>query len=168
MLVLQPDNTTYDTNCLPEMLDFDLRFCVLDYSNPQDADFFFLPYFFTEVFPRPSADLKIGPYRVQMPLDWSIIIADKNFGHMEIIELKDLRDRPFEVFVFNPISGYMPEFHEITHLNNFPDVTWNMPKLKYGHILAVPLVATERPPCAFFVRDVHRLPESLDITKIFA
>ena len=68
----------------------------------------------------------------------------------------------------NPITGYMPDFGEITHLNNFPDVTWNMPKLKYGHILAVPLEAKPNPACAFFVKDVHRLPESLDITKVFS
>lgn len=155
-------------NFLPDILDFDLRYCVLDYSNVNDVDFYFPPLLFLDSFPRPSCDLQVGPYRVQMPQDWSIIIADKNFGHMEIIELKDLRDRPFEAFVMNPISGYMPKFEEITQLNLFPDVTWNMPKLKYGHILAVPLERKSCPDCAFFVRDIHRLPESLDITKVFS
>lgn len=155
-------------NYLPDELDFDLRYCVLDYSNTHEVDFFFLPMLFLETFPRPSCDLQIGPYRVQMPQDWSIVIADKNFGHMEIIELKDLRDRPFEAFVMNPISGYMPQFYEITQLNLFPDVTWNMPKLKYGHILAVPLERSTKPLCAFFVKDVHRLPDALDLTKVFS
>ncbi len=168
MLILQPNNNVYDMNNLPEIVDFDLRFCVLDYSNTQDVDFFFLPLLFLDSFPRPSADLQIGKYRIQMPLDWSIVIADKDFGYMETIELKDLRDRPFEAFIMNPITGYIPDFGEITHLNNFPDVTWNIPKLKYGHILAVPLERIPNPPCAFFVKDIHRLPESLDITKVFS
>jgi hypothetical protein len=119
------------------------------------------------VFPRPAADLQIGQYRIQMPLDWSIVIADKNFGNMEILELKHLNDRPFEAFIFNPINGFMPSFGEITIENIFPDVTWNMPKLKYGHIIAVPLTDGPAPPCAFFVRDIVKIPEVLDITKIF-
>ena len=168
MRILLCDNTVFEMNFLPETID-DLRFCVLDYSSPSEVvDFYFIPLVFLDVFPRPSADLRIGPYRIQMPLDWSVVIADKDFGYMEIIELKDLRDRPFEAIIFNPITGLMPDFGEITHLNNFPDVTWNMPKLKYGHILVVPLENKPNPPCALFVKDIHRLPDSLDITKVFS
>src|ERR1044072_4000548 len=167
MWLLQPDNTVYDMTAIPEMVENDLRYCVLDYSNTSDIDFFFQPIIFIDLFARPSADLRIGSYRIQMPLDWSVVICDKNFGYMEIIELKDLRDRPFEAAIFNPITGFMPDFGEITHLNNFPDVTWNMPKLKYGHILVVPFENKVTPACAFFVRDIHRLPDQLDITKIF-
>jgi hypothetical protein len=155
-------------NLVTSDLDFDLRYCVLDYSNTNDVEFYFPPMVFLDTFPRASADLQIGRYRIQMPLDWSIVIADKNFGNMEIIELKDLRDRPFEAFIMNPITSYMPDFGEIVHVNNFPDVTWTMPKLKFGHILAVPLEHKPNPPCALFIRDIHRLPESLDITKVFS
>jgi hypothetical protein len=165
--ILLCDNTVFEMNFLPEVID-DLRFCVLDYSSQDNIDFYFIPLVFLDVFPRPSANLRIGNYRIQMQLDWSVVIADKDFGYMEIIELKDLRDRPFEALIFNPITGFMPSFGEITHLNNFPDVTWNMPKLKYGHILVVPLESRPNPACAFFVRDIHRLPEALDITKVFS
>lgn len=167
MKVLLPENHSFDMDVVPDQVD-DLRYCVLDYSNQQDVDFFFIPLIFLDVFPRPAADLRIGKWRVQMPLDWSIVIADKDFGHMEILELKHLNDRPFEAFIFNPVNGYMPQFGEISIENVYPDVTWNMPKLKYGHILAVPLEDGDSPACAFFVKDVNRLPESLDISKIFA
>jgi hypothetical protein len=103
-----------------------------------------------------------------MPLDWSIVIADKDFGHMEIIEIKDLRDRPFEAFIMNPITSYMPDFGEITHVNNFPDVMWTMPKLKFGHILVVPLENKRNPACCLLAKDCARLPDQLDITKIFS
>lgn len=166
MLILMPDNTTFDMNTIPEQVD-DLRYCVLDYSNQNDADFYFIPLYFLDQFPRPSADLQIGNFRVQMPLDWSIIIADKNLGNMEILELKHLNDRDFDAFLMNPINGYMPQFGEISIQNIYPDVTWNMPKLKYGHILAVPLESGPSPLCAFFVKDTNRLPETLDITKVF-
>lgn len=153
-------------NELPDQVD-DLRYCVLDYSNQQDVDFFFIPLIFLDVFSRPAADLRIGPYRIQMPLDWSVVISDKDFGFMEIIELKHLNDRDFQVFALNPINGYMPSFHEIEIDNIYPDVTWHMPRLKYGHILAVPLSDGPAPPCALFVKDTNKLPETLDITKIF-
>jgi hypothetical protein len=118
-------------------------------------------------FPRPAADLQIGNYRIAMPLDWSIVIADKDFGHMEIIELKNINDRPFTAFAMNPCRGYMPSFLEITIENIFPDISWYFPKLKYGHILAVPLTEAPNPLCAFFARDTNKLPEILDITKVF-
>jgi hypothetical protein len=166
MKVLSENNTSYDMNALPAHVG-DLRYFVLDYSNAQDVDFYAIPLVFLDVFPRPAADLRIGPYRIQMPLDWSIVIADKNFGNMEILELKHLNDRPFEAFLYNPIDGFMPSFGEVSIENIFPDVTWNMPKLKFGHILAVPLTDKPRPLCAFFVREVVKLPDVLDITKIF-
>lgn len=153
---------------LPQPVSEDLRYCVLDYSNQNEVDFFFYPLYFLDMFPRPAADLKIGPYRIMMPLDWSIVIADKNFGYVEIIELKHLNDREFDAFAMNPIRGYMPEFHEVSIENIFPDYSWNVPKLKHGHILVVPLTAAENPPCAFFVKDTNKLPDVLEITKIFA
>lgn len=128
----------------------------------------FQPIVFLDIFPRPAADLQIGRHRMQLPLDWSIVIADKDFGYMEILELKDLRDRPLDALIFNPISGFMPDFGEIIQVNMFPDITWNVPKLKYGHILVVPMEPTPNPPCVLVVKDIHRLPEVLDITKVFA
>lgn len=166
MRILTSENTSVDMNYLPQNVD-QIRYGVLDYSDQKDVDFYWLPLIFLDVFPRPAADLQIGSYRLQIPLDWSIIIADKNFGNMEILEIKHLNDRPFEAFIFNPINGFMPSFGEISIENIFPDVTWNMPKLKYGHILAVPLTDDPSPPCVFIVREVTKLPEQLDITKIF-
>jgi hypothetical protein len=154
-------------NDLPNQVD-DLRYCVLDYGNNTEIDFYFIPLIFLDVFSRPAADLKIGPYRITMPLDWSVIITDRDFGYLEIIELKHLNDRAFDVFCFNPIDGYLPEFHEISIQNIFPDFSWNMPRLKFGHILAVPLSDKPNSPCAFFVKDTNKLPDTLEITKIFS
>lgn len=167
MRILKIDNHAFEMNEVPDEVD-DLRYCVLDYSNQNDVDFFFIPLIFLDIFPRPAAVLRIGQYRIQMPLDWSIVIADKDFGFVEVLDLKHINDRDFTAFVFNPVNSYVPEFLDITIENVFPDVTWNMPRLKYGHILAVPLCDGEKPPCAFFVKDTNKIPESLDITKILA
>lgn len=168
MHILTPDNKAFDMNQLPETIDYDLRYCVLDYSDQRDVDMFFVPLIFRDVFQIPAADLRIGQYRLQMPMNWSVVIADKNFGNMEVIELKHLNDRDFDVFIMNPVSSFMPSFEEISIQNIYPDITWDIPKLKFGHLLAVPLDNTDKPPCAFFVKDVNRLPDSLDIRKIFS
>lgn len=165
MMILQPENTPYNMNELPNEVD-DVRYGVLDYSNQNDVDYYFLPLIFLDNFPRPAADIQIGPYRVQMPLDWSIVICDKHSGAVEILELKNINDREFDAWAFNPIDGWMPSFLPITIVNIYPDVNWYFPKLKYGHILIVPLEDKPSPLCVYFVRDVHKLPECLDITKL--
>ena len=128
----------------------------------------FPPVVFLDQFTRPAADLAIGGYHVQVPLDWSVVIADKNMGSLELIDIKHINDRDFQVFALNPISGYMPSFPEIEIANIFPDVSWNIPKLSNGQLLAVPLHRHPEPLCALFVKDTNKLPESLDITKIFS
>ena len=167
MRILTERNTTFQMNEIPEQIETDLRYCVLDYSNQADVDFLFPPLVFLDVFSRPAADLRIGKFRVQVPLDWSIVISDKNMGTMEVIDLKHINDRDFQAFCFNPINGYMPSFLDIDIENIFPNVSWSVPKLKNGHLLAIPLSHEEEPLCAFFVRDTNKIPESLDITKLF-
>ena len=166
MNILTPENTSFSMNRVPNEVD-DLRYCVLDYSDQSDVDFYFIPLIFLDQFSRPAADLQLGKYRIQVPLDWSIVIVDKESGAMEILELKSINDRDFTAFALNPIDGYMPQFLNIQILNIFPDVNWYFPKLKYGHILAVPVEDGESPLCVYLVREITKLPESLDITKIF-
>ena len=166
MRILTTENKSYDINLIPQKVD-DLRYCVLDYSNQQDVDYFFLPLIFLESFYSPCVDLKIGPYNIQMPMSWSVIIGDMNLGDLEIMPLIYLMDKDFDVFCFNPIKGYMPKFLKLEIINTWPDVKWYFPKLKNGHILAVPLEDGENPLCAFFVKEMTKLPDSLDIRKMF-
>lgn len=165
--ILTNHNTVFNLTNIPDIIEDDLRFCVLDYSNQNDVDFMFPPVVFLDQFSRPAADLAIGDYHVHVPLDWSIVIADKHTGALELIDLKHINDRDFQAFCFNPIAGYMPTFPDIEIVNIFPDVSWNIPKLSNGQLLAVPLHTQEAPICALFVKDTNKLPESLDITKIF-
>lgn len=168
MKILTEHNRLYEIDKIPNLIEDDLRFCVLDYSDQNDVDFIFPPVVFLDVFTRPSADLKIGKYNVQVPLDWSIVIADKNMGNMELIDIKHINDRDFQVFCYNPISGYMPSFLEVEIDNIFHDVSWSVPKLLNGHILCVPLHDGPEPLCILVVKDTNKLPDCLDITKIFA
>ena len=165
MHILTVDNTTFSMNDVPDEID-DIRYCVLDYTDTKNVDYLFIPLMWLESFNAPSVDLRIGKYRVQMPMDWSIVIGDKNSGDLEVIGLKQLNDRPFQAFGINPVNGYMPSFMDLEIVNVFPDKKWYFPKLKYGHLLAVPMENKNSPVCCFFVKDVNKIPESLDITQM--
>lgn len=166
MRILTNNNQSYAINQIPEKVD-DIRYCVLDYSNTNDVDYYFLPLIFLESFHSPCIDIKIGPYNIQMPLDWSVIIGDINLGDLEIMPLVYLMDKDFEVFCFNPVKGYMPRFLKLEIVNTWPDVKWYFPKLKNGHLLTVPLEDKEDPLCAFFVKEINKLPDVIDIRKLF-
>jgi hypothetical protein len=67
--ILTLENKTFFLNDLPEEVDDDLRFNVLDNSDNQNPDYFFIPLIFLESFTGPAAVLKVGPYDLTMPLD---------------------------------------------------------------------------------------------------
>lgn len=166
MKILTSDNLVFNMNEIPEKVD-DIRYCVLDYSNTDEVDYFFMPLIFLESFNSPCADLRIGKHTLTMPLDWSVLIGDKHLGDIEVMPLTHLNGKDFETFVFNPIKGYLPSFLPLEVANIYSDVKWYFPKLKFGHLLAIPLTNQANPPCAFFVKDSNKLPDILDIRKLF-
>ena len=165
MKILTNDNHSFNLNQIPDSAD-DIRFGILDYSDQNNVDYFFVPLIFLESFNSPCVDLRIGSHSLQMPLDWSVIIGDKDSGEMEIMPLIYLNDKDFDVFCYNPITGYMPSFLRLEIINIWPDVKWYFPKLKSGHLLAVPLNDKPCPSCAFFLKDIGKIPEALDIRKL--
>lgn len=175
MKILTNNNVPFDMNNLPDEID-DLRYCVLDYSDINEVDYYFVPLLFMESFTTPGALIQIGKYQLQLPIDWSIVIGDKHVGDLEIIEIYKLNDRPFSTFVCNPLSSFSPSFYNISMLDVYPNLKWYCPKLKFGHILAVPLGESNQwprrstrqptPDCCFIVRETNKLPDALDISKI--
>lgn len=159
------ENRAYDLNQLPEKID-DLRYCVLDHSDSHNVDYYWPPLVFLDIFSSPCADIRIGSYNIQMPLDWSVVIGDKHGGDLEVMRLIDLNDKDFDVFAFNPITGYMPSFLRFEIVNVFADVRWCFPKLKNSHFLAVPLENQHKPLCAFFIREVGKNADILDIRDL--
>lgn len=165
MRILTNHNRAYNLNQIPDNVE-DVRFGILDYSDQKNVDYYFIPLIFLESFNSPCVDIKIGNYNIQMPLDWSVVIGDKNSGELEIMPLIYLNDKDFDVFCFNPISGYMPNFLRLDIINIWPDVKWYFPKLRNGHMLSVPLDDTDAPICAYFLKDIGKIPETLDIRKL--
>ena len=160
MKILTVENQSYDLDYVPEEIE-DIRYCVLDYSDKDNADYIFVPLVFLESFSSPAAVLKIGKNLVSVPLDWSLVVCDPMVGDPEVLPITSLNDRGFKSFVFNPISGFLPAFVEVEIVNIYQDMKWYFPKLKYGHILAVPLSESKKPDCVFFVKETNKIPDIL-------
>lgn len=165
MRILTLENKTYFLNDLPKTVDDDLRYAVLDNSDNQNPDYFFLPLIFLESFTGPAVVLKIGKYEITAPLDWCTIVGEPEGPELEILPLTSLNDRGFRTFCFNPLGSYRPEFHDIDIINVYPDVKWYFPKMKPGQLLCTPLHGGENPLCAYFVKEVSRQCEIVNYTK---
>jgi len=167
MQILTLDNNSFDLNNLPDEIDEDLRFAVLDNSDPINPDFFFIPLIFLESFNSPAMVLKIGEYEITMPIDWSIAVGDSTSAcDIEILPLTSLNDRGFEAFCFNPLTGFKIEFHKIEIINFYNDVKWYFPKMRNNQLLAVPINNDPKPLCAYFVKEVSRQSELVNLSKI--
>jgi len=164
MRILTLDNTAYELNEIPDEVE-DLRFAVLDNSDPRTPDYFYIPLIFLESFNSPALVLKIGGSTIKMPVDWQILIGEPDLGDLEVVPLTSINDRGFSVFCFNPISSFRPEFHPVEIVDIYQDVKWYFPKLKPGQMLAVPLENTKQPKCAYFVKDISRQSEVVNYSK---
>ena len=83
------NNRAYDLDTLPEEID-DLRFSILDNSDPIIPDYFFIPLIFLESFNSPALVLRIGTHILKMPIDWQILIGEPDCGNLEVLPLTNL------------------------------------------------------------------------------
>tara|TARA_B100000900_G_C20189523_1_gene557284 strand:- start:57 stop:563 length:507 start_codon:yes stop_codon:yes gene_type:complete len=165
--ILTLENKSFNLNALPEEVDDTMRFSVLDNSNPQDPDFYFVPLIFLESFNSPAVVLSVNGNEVTMPLDWCMAVGCSQSGSdLEVLPLTSLNERGFEAFLFNPLESYKPDFGSIEIVNFYNDVKWYFPKMKNGQLLSVPISDNENPPCAFFVKDISRQCEIVDFGKL--
>ena len=166
MRILTLDNTAYEMNEIPNEIE-EIRFCVLDNSDPKDPDYFYIPLIFLESFNSPALVLRIGPHTVRMPVDWQLLIGEHDFGDLEVVPLTSINDRGFSVFCFNPLTSFRPEFMPVEIVDIYQDVKWYFPKLKPGQMLAIPLTKDPEPLCAYFIKDISRQSEVVDYSKVW-
>ena len=164
MRILTLDNQHYDLNQLPDEVD-ELRFAILDNSNPADPDYYFIPLIFLESFSSPALVLQIGDATIKMPMDWQVLIGEPEVGDLEVLPLTSINDRGFKVFQFNPLSSFRPSFPNIEILDVYHEVSWYAPKLKNGQMLAIPISDGPKPDCVYFVKDISRNCEIVDYNK---
>lgn len=156
MKILTNENRAFDLDTVPEEID-DIRFCVLDGSDKDAVDFYWLPLIFLESFYAPAICLKIGGKELQVPMDWSILICDDELTSMEVLPLASLNNRGFRAVLFNPLQFSTSDGAEISITNIYSDVKWYFPKLKNGHVLAVPLDNGPKPKCVYLVKEANKV-----------
>ena len=166
MKILTLENRLYDLTELPEEVD-DLRFAILDNSNPQNVDYHYIPLIFLESFSSPALVLRIGNRSIKMPVDWQILIGEKEHGDLETLPLTSINDRGFSAFEFNPLSSFRPDFLPIEIVDIYHDVTWYAPRLKNGQFLCVPIDDSDKPRCVYFVKEISRNCEIVDYRQAF-
>lgn len=168
MFILTLDDKAFDLSKMPDEVDDDIRFAVLDNNDPDNPDFFYIPLIFLESFNSPAMVLNIGGHEVTMPIDWSIAVGDSECGiDVEVLPLTSLNDRGFEAFLYNPISGFKHAYASIEIINVYNDVKWYFPKMKNNQLLGVPLHEGNKPICAYFCKDISRQSEIINHYKLF-
>ena len=167
MRILTLENECFNLDDLPETIEDDVRFSVLDNSNPKEPDFFFVPLIFLESFSAPAMVLDIGGHEVTMPVDWSVAVGCSESGNdLEVLPLTSINDRGFEAFLFNPLTSFKTDFAEIKIVNFYTDVKWYFPKMKNGQLLSVPIREGKNPLCAYFVKDISRQCEVIEYSLL--
>jgi len=166
MRILTLDNQFYNLETLPDEID-DLRFAILDNSNPANVDYHYIPLIFLESFNSPALVLRIGNQKLKMPIDWQILIGEPEVGDLETLPLTSINDRGFKAFEFNPLSSFRPSFQDIEILDIYQDVTWYAPRLKNGQFLCVPIDDEIKPKCIYFVKEISRNCEIVDYDQAF-
>ena len=161
MKILTNENIPYSLNDLPDVID-DIRYCVLDCTDLENIDFFFIPLIFLESFSAPAVVLRIGENEVKMPIDWNILAGDADQGMLELLPLTNLNDRGFHAPIFNQLNGYMIDYAPVEIVDIYQEIKWYFPKMKHGHILSMPLTDNPASRCGFFVRDTNQIPDILD------
>lgn len=164
MQILTLDNAPYDLDQLPDEVD-DMRFAILDNSDPANPDYHYIPLIFLESFNAPALVLQIGNRKIKMPIDWQVLIGEPEIGDLEMLPLTSINDRGFRIFQFNPLSSFRPSFPSIEIVDVYQEVAWYAPKLKNGQMLAVPLSEGPKPDCVYFVKDISRNCEIVDYQK---
>ena len=163
MRILTLENKCFNLTNLPDELDDDVRFSVLDNSDSNDPDFYFIPLIFLESFSSPAIVMEIDGKELMMPVDWHLAVGDSRTGKdVEVLPLTSLNDRGFEAFLFNPLTSTMMNWGEVKITNFYNDVKWYFPKMKNGQLLGVPLTDGADPQCAWFVKDISRQSEVID------
>jgi len=161
------ENECFDLNNLPEELEEDVRFSVLDNSDPKNPDFFFIPLIFLESFSSPAIVMEILGNEIMMPIDWHIAVGDGSSGNdLEVLPLTSINNRGFDVFLFNPLTSFKVDFAEVKITNFYNEVKWYFPKTKNGQLLSIPITQGKNPLCAYFVKDISRQSELIDYAAL--
>lgn len=182
MRVLTPENRPFNIDAIVEGVNKQ-KYCVLDLSDPKDIDYRYESCLMFNEYEYPAVELSIGPYTLEVPMNWRILTGDAVFGDLEIVDIDELTNFEYQAFVFNPYKSSRPKFLPVSIQNSYTSMTsWFVPKLKKKHMLGVPLgierewplatdfASQERrpyPECIWLVDDIDRMNQLISIEDVF-
>ena len=101
MRILTLENRCFHLDKLPDEIEEDIRFSVLDNSNPKEPDFYWIPLIFLESFNSPAMVLDIGGNEITVPVDWHIAVGDSETGmDLEVLPLTSLNKPEGSILAF--------------------------------------------------------------------
>ena len=173
MKILTPDNTLYDLDQMPDMVD-DVKFSVLDFSkgrrNIDEPDFYFSSLIFMERFSTPAALLQIGEFELKVPLNWSIMITSNEFDEMCMVPINSIPKRNFTAFVYNPLKGGLPSALPVEIKTLYRNYEWHAPKVNPANLITMPISNTEKairgPHCVYIARETANVPKTFSLADI--
>lgn len=166
MYLLNENNNPISIDYISNNTDNRYNYCILDYEDPNNSDFYFIPLLYLDTFNTSSACIKINNKILTLPLDWFILIGEPEIGDLEFIRLDHCIDKDFKCLNLNPIKSYRPKYSTLEIIDIYPDIKWYTPKLKNGHILALPIENKENPECIFITKELTKIADVIDLSKI--
>ena len=117
MEILLPDNTNFNLN-QPTSKLIDSKMCVFDYSDKNDIDFFMKKITTFISYRYPTAEILVGgKYRVELPLNWRVMITDKHDFLCQLVGIEELLHFPNDPLIshqFSHIPSYIP-YNSLPH-----------------------------------------------------
>ena len=160
MLVLTPENKVFDMNTVGDFIP-DAMYCSLNLTTLKDADYYFHNILGTVNFSSIAAELQIGDYTTQVPINWQILIGDDETGMVETVRVDDLLsiNDPY-AFVYNPITSKYIKFLPVKVKNIFTiNIRWQIPMIGKSNMLVLPIEYKESPNCIMIADEIDRFPE---------
>lgn len=167
MQLLTLENEAFLLDRIPDKVEDTMRFAVLDNSDTSNPDFFFIPLIYLESFSAPAAVLQIGNDKIQMPLNWHILLGDPEVGDLEVVPLTSLNDRSFNAFCFNPITDSIPSYQEVKIVNIYNEVDWYFPRTKSNQLICIPNKLQKKPICSYFIKEINRNTDVVLLHNLF-
>ena len=163
MLILTNENKSFDLTQIgthTRELKESIFFSVFDFSNKAEYDYYFKPLIMIETFNDAILEFQIGPHKLTLPKEWSIILGDPETGDIELIPIEEINTRTFHAFTMNPIKTTLHKFLPLKITDVFSDVSCTVPRLAFHNFLVSPLTSGPNPDCIFLIneRDQKKLP----------
>jgi hypothetical protein len=134
MRILTSNNEIADTDVITEG---SYHYSVLSFRDSKNPDFFMEKLTHVDITESAQIALKIGPYRLVMPMVWSVIVTD--YDILECVPLHEVLGKKLNVFCMNPIDGFFTEYYPIETGSIYPVTRWSAPPLTEKDMLVVPL-----------------------------